>query len=199
MALRIGKFDWQAVQDDDSSLLYAQDYISFKKIPLWIINALKGDQAKILDMSCGTGLNSLEFLKKGYEVYGFEKSPTNIQEAQKLPFKQLICQSLEEPLSLKRNFFDAVVLLGVMEFVKKPMDIFNEVFRTLRKGGFFGLTIPKKLPKAIEQKLEIFNYYKKEIEPLFHEAGFHIQRVEEFQGFISEEESVYYYGYLLKK
>lgn len=195
----ISKFYAQEVHQADHVVFCDRDYTPFKKIPLWIIKALKSTEAKILDLNCGTGLSSHEFFKQDYEVFGIDNSPEKIYEAHKEPFKQLICQSLEGPLPFKEGSFDGAVLLGNMEFIKNPTALFEEVSKALREGGFFGLTIPKKLPRAIEQKFEIYNYYKKDIEPLFREAGFHIYCVEEFLGFVSENESVHYYGYLLKK
>ncbi len=186
-------------QVNDDFILYNRDFIPFKKIPLWIINALKIPDASILDLGCGTGMSSLEFFKCGYSVTGIDNSPQILIEAQKHPFKQLLCQNLEDPLPLENQSFDAAVALELMEYIKNPRQLLQGVYDILREKGLFGLTIPKKLPKALDNRLNIISYYKKDIEILFREIGFHIYCVDEFQGFVFEEEPIIYYGYLLKK
>ena len=174
-------------------------YTAYKKMSLLTIKELKLKNAKILDLGCGTGLSSLEFFNKKYEVIGIDLTPEMIKEAKKLPFKKLICQNLETPLKVKNGEFDAAVLIGVIEFIKNPLSLFKEVNKKLKPEGIFAITITKKFPKY--SKAPYKNYYKKEIEPVFKKAGFKIIECKHFFGFkqLKGTQSIYYYGYVLKK
>ncbi len=174
-------------------------YTAYKKMSLLIIKELKLKNAKILDLGCGTGLSSLEFFNKKYEVTGIDFTPEMIKESKKLSFKKLICQDLETPLKVKDKEFDAVVLTGVMEFIKNPLSLFKEINKKLKSGSIFAITIPKKFPKY--SKAPYKNYYKKEIEPVFKKAGFKIIECKYFFGFrqLKGTQNIYYYGYILKK
>lgn len=184
----------------DKLVFTDKDYIAYKKIPKWIIHALKQKtRTEILDLGCGTGLSSLELFKKGYFVTGIDISSKMVEEAKKLPFNKLYCQSLEEPLIFPSETFDAAQMLGVMEFIQDPAKLFSEVYKVLKNGGLFGITIPKKLSKNLEETLQIFTYTQDEIEQVFKKSNFSIKISESFQGFISDGITIEYMGYLLKK
>lgn len=180
----------------DDTILKEKDYTAYVKIPSWILEVCK-TPCKILDLGCGTGLSSQIFFEKKFLVTGIDISPKMIEKAKMNPFQALHCQSLESPLPFLNHSFDAVVMIGVMEFIQDPHRLFLEIKRVLKENGWFGITIPKKLPKKLEKKLEILTYPKKTIETLFRDSGFHIEKQEEFQGFIYLEETVTYFGYLL--
>ena len=174
-------------------------YTAYKKMALAVISELKLEDAKILDLGCGTGLSSVEFFKKGYDVTGIDITPGMIREAKKYPFKRLICQNLETELSAKDSEFDATVLLGVMEFIQDPLNLFLEVRRVLKEYGIFALTVPKKIDET--SGLSFKSYSKEDIEQVFKESGFKIIRSEEFFGFRvwDSTDEIYYYGYVLRK
>ena len=188
----------EAAKDYESKTKDSQ-YIAYKKMAIVIINELKIKKAKILDLGCGTGLSSVEFFKKGYEITGIDITPKMIEEAKKYPFKRLICQSLEVPLKAKDCEFDAAVLTGVMEFIQAPLELFLEVRRVLKTEGLFAVTIPKKFAEG--SKIPFKNYSKEEIEPTFEKAGFKIVSFEEFFGYQKWDstEEIIYYGYVLRK
>lgn len=184
----------------DNIVLNKAKYVAYKKMGLLTIKELNKqgkEDAEILDLGCGTGLSSLEFFKKGYRVTGIDIAEGMIKEAKKLPFERLVCQDIEAPLQVKDTAFDAVVLVGVMEFMEKPAKVFREVRRKLVTDGIFSLTVPVKRPRA--SKLNIKSYYKKEMEPVFKKAGFIVLKCEKIFGYKKQGETVQYYGYVLKK
>ena len=193
------KFYSEYAQHYDEAVFRDKDYIAYKKIPQWIISELGDIPAKILDLGCGTGLSAIDFFKMGYEITGIDISPEMIAKARSQPFKELFCQSLEKELPVKSGLFDAVVLLGVLEFIQNSEKLFAEAFRSLKNGGVFGLTVPEKLPPAQEKQLGIKTFHPPEIERILVEAGFSIIKQESFQGFISNGITVTYTGYLLVK
>ena len=174
-------------------------YIADKKIALAVIDELRLKNAKIIDLGCGTGLSSVEFFKKKYNVTGIDITPKMIEEARKYPFEKLICQNLDTPLKVEDNQFDAAVLTGVMEFIQDPLALFKEVNRVLKAEGVFAITVPQKFPEG--SKIPFKSYSKKEIEPVFKMAGFRIISCEEFFGYRKwgSGEEINYYGYVLRK
>ena len=184
-------------KDYDKIVLRKAKYGAHKKIGMLVSKCIVNKFAKILDLGCGTGLSSLEFFKRGYEVTGVDIAPGMITQAKKLPYEKLICQDLEIPLKVKDNYYDAVVLTGVMEFIKKLLKLFQQVNKKLVKNGICGVTIPKK-----QSKLKIKSYYKQEIEPIFRKAGFIIEECKSFFGYYKNGDinlRVDYYGYILRK
>ena len=180
-------------------------YTAHLKIAQLIVNKLGKKEAKVLDLGCGPGISSVLLFKKGYTVTGIDIAPGMIKTAKKLPFQKLICQNIEKPLKVPKNNFDAVVLTGVLEFIQNPLQLLKRVNKVLKQGGYFALTVNKKLSKEHQElekksKFPIHNYYKKEIEPIFRKAGFKIEKKTEFFGWYAKDRrKVQYYGYLLKK
>ena len=57
-------------------------YTAHLKVPQLVINALGHKQANILDLGCGTGLSSLLFFEKGYDVTGIDGTSAIIRHAE---------------------------------------------------------------------------------------------------------------------
>lgn len=172
------------------------DYIAYRMMPHWVVEKLP-KEASVLDLGCGTGLSSLPFFKMNHRVTGVDITPKMIEQCRRLPFTKLYCQSLEEPLPVPNASCNAVIMLGVMEFIQNVPLLFCRVAQALTQRGIFALTVPKKLSDDLEKKLGIKTYDLSEIESIISNAGFAIEREEDFQGFMHEGEVVLYRGYLL--
>lgn len=181
----------------DVELKKDMKYTAYLKLPRLVIDALDGKPAKVLDLGCGTGLSSLLFFEKGYEVIGIDGTRAMINRARKLPYRKLIQQNLETELRVKDHAFDAVVMIGVMEYVNNPLALFKQVRRKLVEGGVFGLTVPNKSRWYTDSKLK--SYYKKEIEPAILKAGFRIEKSEKILGLEDAGNQVGYWIFLLRE
>jgi SAM-dependent methyltransferase len=65
--------DWPKIYDrmyEDSSL--------FRKQRAFYWNEITDKNARVLEIACGTGLLTLDFLKAGFDIYGFDISPQMI-------------------------------------------------------------------------------------------------------------------------
>jgi len=97
-----------------------------------------------------------------FHVIGMDVSVSMLEVAKKkrLPFQKLICQDINhlQDTDFKDNTFDAIIMIGVLEFVKKPHQLFKCIHRLLKSGGWFGLTIPKKISFSAESYLGIKTY-----------------------------------------
>ena len=181
----------------DRELRDDMHYTSYLKVPQLVIDVLGHKEANILDLGCGTGLSSLLFFEKGYDVTGIDGTSAMIRRARKLPYKKVIQQDLESPWRVKDHSFDAVVMIGVMEYIIYPGVLFRQVGNKLVDGGVFGLTVPYKSKCYTDVKLK--SYYRKEIVPVILKAGFNIESSEKTLGFEDAGKRVLYWNYLLRK
>lgn len=181
----------------DDELKNDMQYTAYLRVPQLVSDALNREQANILDLGCGTGLSSLVFFEKGYNVTGIEGTSAMIKRARKLPYKKIIQQDLESPWRVKDRSFDAVVIIGVMEYINNPGALFRQVRSKLVDGGVFGLTVPYKSKWYTDSKLK--SYYKKEIVPVMLKAGFKIEVSEKTLGIEDAGNKVSYWNYLLRE
>lgn len=194
---------------DDFAKFYEKEaihdkYTAYKELANLVLMYYKKRKANVLDLGCGTGLSSLVFFKKKFDVIGIDISKKMLKEARKHPYKKLICQDLERPLLVKDQFFDIIVLTGVMEFIEKPLSLFFEIKKKLKKEGVFALTVPQKFPKTsyLRTKLKRKSYSKRDIERIFAKSGFRLIKRKSILGYYRKvdgrEEKSDFYLYILK-
>ena len=181
----------------DTDVKQKMRYTAYRTVPQLIIKHLNSTSAKILDLGCGTGLSSLLFFKRGYQVTGIDGTRAMIERAGRFPFHKLICQNVEKNLRVKDESFDAAVMIGVMEYLDNPAALLEQVRRKLRKDGTFGLTVPQKSSWYTESGLK--SYYKKEVESMMRDVGFEIIECERKLGVEDFGRQAYYWTYILKK
>ncbi|NVM43324.1 MAG: class I SAM-dependent methyltransferase [Candidatus Lokiarchaeota archaeon] len=104
---------------------------------------------RVLDLGCGTGRHLLFLLKKGFEVYGLDGSPSGIEIAKNWLAEEnlsseLVCQKIEHKFPYIDGFFDAVISIQVMHhnLMKDVLFTVNEIIRVLKPGGHMFLTFP---------------------------------------------------------
>lgn len=180
----------------DQEIKQEMHYTAYLRLPKLVIKHLNSTAPKILDLGCGTGLSSLLFFKSGYQVTGIDGTRAMIERAGRRPYQKLICQDLEKNLRVKDLSFDAVVMIGVMEYINNPAALLKQVRRKLRRDGVFGLTIPQRSSWYKESGLR--SYYKKEMEPVMIEAGYRIIECERIVGIEGGGRRTYYWNYILK-
>ncbi len=172
-------------------------YTAHRRLPIQVLARLGSGRARILDLGCGTGISSLLFFERGHEVIGVDIAPGMVAKARRRPFKKLLCQNLEAPLPLEADCFDAVVALGVMEFIHAPERFLREVRRVLKPGGVFALTVPRDRPA--QSRLPVRNYRQSEAEALLVATGFEMLSCERFLGYELDGEKIHYWGCLVKR
>lgn len=174
-------------------------YSAYVRVPERIVELLRPKaKASVLDLACGTGLSSLAFFEAGFDVTGVDFAPGMIEIAKQRPFRRLICQSIEEDLDVPDASFDAVVALGVIEFIKKPARLLNQIASKLKVGGVCGVTVPKKSASA-EKKLRIRTYTKDNFLKLIDRRSCELLEVESFFGYTKLGQKVQYSAFFLRK
>ena len=100
-------------------------------------------KGKLLDIGCGDGA-FLEFMKINfnYELYGTEYSKDTKKKLKKLLGKNFFYRKEIEDLKIKKNFFNLVSLIGVLEHLSDPNKLFKTLSRYVKKKGFIFILIP---------------------------------------------------------
>jgi SAM-dependent methyltransferase len=184
--------------DYDAIVAHSGDYTAHLRLPPWLLQLLP-KKARLLDLGCGTGLSSLPYLQAGHSVIGLDLSKEMLTKARALPFENLLLGSFSQPLPLNDAQFDAVQILGAMDFVTDLVRLFNEIARVLKEGGYFLVTLPLPLSAEMEAKLQIRTHDPLLCERTLKEKGFVCARKEQLPGFIYEEANVEYRSYLWRK
>jgi 2-polyprenyl-3-methyl-5-hydroxy-6-metoxy-1,4-benzoquinol methylase len=117
----------------------------------------------LLDIGCGFNHKFLSCVEPyitqglGIDFKVQEKSSDTIST---------IKMRLDERLHCDSCTFDAVTMLAVLEHIEKPQQIVSEVYRVLKPGGKFILTVPGKRAKPVLEflALRIGVISRKEIE-----------------------------------
>lgn len=124
--------------------------------PYWYVCELalkhfRTEGQRLLDFGCGTGQYSLIFAKIGYEVSGFDISPSNISIARGLAKKYGLDEaahfstSLAEGLDYPSEHFDVVVGIDILHHVDIRRSVV-ECLRVLKRGGVAIFKEPIEVP-----------------------------------------------------
>mgnify|MGYP006164960087 CR=1 FL=1 len=142
--------EWESIYDgnDISSIVIQQR----EKYVLEFIDKIglqKG--AKILDLGCGAGLTSKKLLERGFDIFGIDVSENMITRAKnncsnngfKGRYKFEIGDA--ENLSFQDNSFDAVISLGLIEYLTYYRWSLQEIFRVIKPRGYLIVTVPNQI------------------------------------------------------
>lgn len=92
----------------------------------------------VLDIPCGDGRASYEFIKKGANVISLDLFP----EFMKLKGFSARYGDLSEPLDLEDNSVDYIVCQEGIEHIPSQMNVLKEFNRILKKDGILIITTP---------------------------------------------------------
>lgn len=100
-------------------------------------------KSRVLDVGCATGYFAQELNKKKCQVWGIERDYQASQKAKK-HCQDVVIGDLEEmeKLPFKQKFFDYILLLDVLEHVKKPNKLLNLIKPYLKKNGLIIISVP---------------------------------------------------------
>lgn len=122
-------------------------FISQKRI---VIDLLGGAKGRLLEVGSGPAVMTPELLAMGFEVHGIDVSREMVRRAQQRmcghPLEKRCRFSLGDVERLKypAASFEAVVCMGVLEYLPRYADALAEISRVLKPGGVAVLTLPNR-------------------------------------------------------
>ena len=122
-------------------------FISQKHI---VIEMLGGAQGRLLEVGCGPAVMAPDLLSLGFEVQGIDVSGEMIRRARQRMTGHLCVQRCSfsvgdvERLQFASDHFDAVVAMGVLEYLPTYKVALREISRVLKPGGIAVFTVPNR-------------------------------------------------------
>ena len=110
---------------------------------LFYFDKLEKKQINILELGFGGGHLAYNLIKRGYTYKGIDVS-SNLVKSAKSRCKNLrnrkfsfLCKTIDKKLKFPNNYFDVVIVCGVMQYATKPLFTFKEILRVLKKDSIF--------------------------------------------------------------
>jgi SAM-dependent methyltransferase len=105
---------------------------------------LNGDK-RVLEIGCGKGLNLALLSSRGCQLYGIDTNFDYLKQASMIKGNIVLSLMDGERLAFKDAFFDAVILIDVLEHIPDDRQTIKEAHRVLKPGGRLILKVPNKL------------------------------------------------------
>lgn len=100
---------------------------------------------KILDIGCGPGVMVDRLTREGHEVFGVDISNDMIRRCRERFGHRKDCHfsvgNVEE-LNFPEAYFDAVICMGLVEYIDSDEAAINQIKRVLKPGGILIVTLP---------------------------------------------------------
>lgn len=133
---------------------------------------------KILDVGCGTGLNSKAFEEFG-EIYGVDISKDALKFC-RLRGNSTIIRANTGYLPIKNNSFDLLLALDLLEHVEDDIGAIKEFFRILKPNGTLILTVPAFMFLWSDHDIALHHkrrYNKDSLVKVLKSSGYSIERL----------------------
>jgi ubiquinone/menaquinone biosynthesis C-methylase UbiE len=122
-------------------------FLSQKRI---VVKLLEGVHGRLLEVGCGPAVMLPDLLAAGFEVQGIDVSGEMIRRARQrmaghpLEKRCRLAVGDVERLHFSDACFDAVLCMGVLEYLPRYGQALAEISRVLRPGGVAVLTVPNR-------------------------------------------------------
>lgn len=117
---------------------------------------------KILDLGCGSGRDSMNFMKLGYEVTAVDGSKELAKKASALLGKEVIASTFEE-LELKEKFHGIWACASLLHIKREDLKIvLNNLYNNLEDNGVFYMSFKYGEKEYVDDKNRYFNCFTDE-------------------------------------
>ena len=113
-----------------------------------LVESLAGVGSSILDINCGTGIDALALVRRGYNVLGIDVAPKMIELAnvkavrEKVSALKFLHGSFEQITDKTDNSYDLVLSnFGGLNCVERLASTANQVALVTKPGGYFVATV----------------------------------------------------------
>ncbi|MCS4058437.1 class I SAM-dependent methyltransferase [Salinibacter ruber] len=121
-----------------------------------LISYLSCDCEKILDVGCGAGDNAILIRQKcpSSKVFGITISEKEKEKADNRMHTCWLCDVEKKiPKKVRDKKYDAIIFSHVLEHLRSPSNVLNEMIELLRSGGEILIAVPNVL--RIENRLKL--------------------------------------------
>ena len=117
---------------------------------------------KRLDLGCGSGRDSMNFMKLGYEVTAVDGSKELAKKASALLGKEVIASTFEE-LELKEKFHGIWACASLLHIKREDLKIvLNNLYNNLEDNGVFYMSFKYGEKEYVDDKNRYFNCFTDE-------------------------------------
>lgn len=117
---------------------------------------------KILDLGCGSGRDSMNFMKLGYEVTAVDGSKELAKKASALLGKEVIVNTFEE-LELKEKFHGIWACASLLHIKREDLKtVLNNLYNNLEDNGVFYMSFKYGEKEYVDDKNRYFNCFTDE-------------------------------------
>jgi ubiquinone/menaquinone biosynthesis C-methylase UbiE len=143
--------EWREIYDqnsEDEISFYKELHIKRKESALRILTTFANGRAlNVLDIGCGPGILMKDVLQRGHQATGLDIAETMIREAEEtlhdyIPHRARCVVGDAENLPFQDGSFDAVLCIGVLQFLPKTAKSISEISRILKEGGVAIISLP---------------------------------------------------------
>jgi SAM-dependent methyltransferase len=111
--------------------------------------------ARVLDLGCAFGFGT-RLLESTYQTYGHDLSSEYIARARRTRSRTTFTCGPADDLPYPDSYFDAVLLLDVLEHVADTGTVVREISRVLRRGGTLIVSVPNRGALASLDSLNLY-------------------------------------------
>lgn len=111
----------------------------------WLTSLPLTEQSSVLELGCGPGLLAKDIARYGVWLNAVDYSSAMVQAAQKEnahTHSIAFTRASGHQLPYKENCFDVVLAASLVNIIKQPSALVDEVYRVLRPGGTFAFLVP---------------------------------------------------------
>lgn len=115
---------------------------SFQTREARLLELLGKNSGKLLDIGCGPGVTTPAIMNLGWQYEGMDISEKMIEEARVRVPNTIFHVASVEHIPAKNATYDAVVAMGLVEYVENDSVAIREMSRVLRPGGRVFISLP---------------------------------------------------------
>lgn len=127
-----------------------EQQVSFRAQKRIVIDMLGGLQGRLLEVGCGPAVMTPDLLAMGFEVQGIDVSGEMVRRAEQRMAGHPLARRCQfaigdiERLQFAGGSFNAVICMGVLEYLPRYARALAEMQRVLAPGGVVVLTVPNR-------------------------------------------------------